>query len=209
MPRIKRELRAAVRSQRNSISTAERHRRDLAIRENLLIYLHSLPGLTPGDWVAAYMPMPGEPGGEEMASAILDAGYRLILPQVKEKTLEWTALDARTSSELHNSLERSDWGILEPTPGSGEKFSDSFITIADVGIIPALSIDRTGVRLGQGGGFYDRTLTLGYPRKGLCGVIDHHEFVDTLPTAWHDCVVNAIVTDNSIYFPNGQPHYPE
>lgn len=205
---LKRDLRDTVRARRKTVPAEERKRRDFAIRANLIEHLHATPGLERGDWVAAYVPMPGEPGGEGLASAILEAGYRLMLPRVDGKILEWTALDARNAAELEESLARSEWGILEPTIEAGEKFSRTFIERAEVGVVPALGIDRSGVRLGQGGGFYDRTLELGYPRAGLYGVIDQQEFVDDLPTVWHDCVVDAIVTENSVFFPNGRPGRP-
>ena len=58
-------------------------------------------------------------------------------------------------------------------------------------LLPALAADRRGVRLGQGGGFYDRTLPLVDASVPLVVVLDEGELVDALPAEQHDRRVTA------------------
>ena len=64
-------------------------------------------------------------------------------------------------------------------------------------IIPALAIDKEGFRLGQGGGFYDRTLA-----KTKCwsiALINENELLEeNLPIELHDQKVNAAATATRI-----------
>ena len=64
-----------------------------------------------------------------------------------------------------------------PGRGSGRTPSRA----ARLVLLPALAADRRGVRLGQGGGFYDRTLPLVGADVALVVVLDDGELVDTCP----------------------------
>ena len=64
-------------------------------------------------------------------------------------------------------------------------------------LLPALAADRRGVRLGQGGGFYDRTLPLVDADVPLVVVLDDGELVDELPAELHDRRVTAALLPES------------
>jgi 5-formyltetrahydrofolate cyclo-ligase len=69
------------------------------------------------------------------------------------------------------------------------------IRTAALVIAPALAVDRvTGVRLGRGGGFYDRALAHAAPGALLVAVVHDEELVDALPAEPHDRPVDAVVT---------------
>ena len=53
-------------------------------------------------------------------------------------------------------------------------------------LVPALAVDRAGVRLGRGAGFYDRTLPLADPAARLVAVVRDDELVDEVPAEAHD-----------------------
>ena len=61
-------------------------------------------------------------------------------------------------------------------------------------VLPALGVDRRGVRLGRGGGYYDRALQHVRPDAVLVAVVFDDEFVDELPDEPHDRRVTALVT---------------
>jgi 5-formyltetrahydrofolate cyclo-ligase len=59
-------------------------------------------------------------------------------------------------------------------------------------VVPALAVDRRGVRLGRGGGSYDRALTRA---AGLTvALLYDGETVEELPAEEHDVPVKAVVT---------------
>lgn len=142
-------LRAEVRDARKQVPAAERAQRDRAIQRHLVTALEQrFPGSRPV--VAAFCALPGEPGGTDLPEALRGAGYEVILPVVQHspRRLEWRTFTG-TADLVANSM-----GILEPT---GENLGE-LVDTADVAVLPALSLGADGTRLGQGSGFYDRTL---------------------------------------------------
>ena len=142
-------LRAEVRDTRKQVPAAERAQRDRAIQNHLVAALgQRFPDSRPV--VAAFCALPGEPGGADLPEALRNAGYEVILPVVQHnpRRLEWRTFTG-TADLVANSM-----GILEPT---GENLGE-LVDAADVAVLPALSLGSDGTRLGQGGGFYDRTL---------------------------------------------------
>jgi 5-formyltetrahydrofolate cyclo-ligase len=61
-------------------------------------------------------------------------------------------------------------------------------------VVPALAVDRRGVRLGRGGGYYDRALVHARADAVLVALVFDDELVDELPAEEHDRLVTAVVT---------------
>ena len=61
-------------------------------------------------------------------------------------------------------------------------------------LVPALAVDRRGVRLGRGAGFYDRSLTLARPDTPLIAVVRDDELLDRLPAEPHDVRMTHALT---------------
>ena len=68
------------------------------------------------------------------------------------------------------------------------------IATASGGLVPALAVDRDGVRLGRGAGFYDRSLPLADPTARLVAVVRDDELVDRLPAEPHDVRMTHALT---------------
>jgi 5-formyltetrahydrofolate cyclo-ligase len=85
------------------------------------------------------------------------------------------------------------WGIPRPP-------DEATLVEPDVLIIPLLSFDRKGYRLGYGGGFYDRTLQLLRTRKDIIaiGVGYAAQEVGHVPVGVHDEALNFIMTEREI-----------
>ena len=67
--------------------------------------------------------------------------------------------------------------------------------VPDVVIVPGLAFTPMGVRLGQGGGWYDRFLPDVRPDCTVIGVGFASQVVDELPEERHDVRVDLVVTD--------------
>ncbi len=65
---------------------------------------------------------------------------------------------------------------------------------ASVILVPALAVDRAGVRLGRGAGFYDRSLPLADAAARLIAVVRDDELVDRLPAEPHDVRMTHALT---------------
>ena len=136
--------------------------------------------------VAAYVSIGTEPGTGPLLDALTAMGRRVILPVVlPDLDLDWAVYDGP------ENLARARRGLLEPT---GERLGLDAVATADVVLTPGLAVDRTGMRLGQGGGCYDRTLGRVPVGTFTCTLLYDGEVLDEVPAAPHDRRVTAVVT---------------
>lgn len=90
-------------------------------------------------------------------------------------------------------LERSAFGIDEPSALLSRPVEDSEINSA-LCIVPALSYDRSGGRVGYGGGYYDRFLSVYNPETlGICYSLCISEKIESFG---HDIKIKNIITEN-------------
>ena len=88
-----------------------------------------------------------------------------------------------------DDLQKGAYGILEPIKSKCEKLIDLNEGLC---IIPALTFDEQGYRLGFGKGYYDRFLA-GFPGKSV--VICYSDFVMKVPAEPHDMMADEIITE--------------
>ena len=69
----------------------------------------------------------------------------------------------------------------------------------EVFIVPGLAFDRTGARIGMGGGFFDRLLALSSPKATLVGIAHDFQVLSSLPVEGHDVPVHAVVTPSAAW----------
>jgi len=92
-------------------------------------------------------------------------------------------------SYIPGRLTRHRFGMLEP-PASLPTFDPSEVEVI---LVPGVAFDRTGGRLGYGGGFYDRLLPLA--SQAVCIGVTFEELVlDAVPMEPWDCRVRWLVT---------------
>ena len=136
--------------------------------------------------VAAYVSIGTEPGTGPLLDALSAMGRRVILPVVlPDLDLDWAVYDGP------EHLARARRGLLEP---DGERLGPEAVATADVVLTPGLAVDRTGMRLGQGGGCYDRALGRVPVGTFTCTLLYDGELLDEVPAAPHDRRVTAVVT---------------
>lgn len=80
-------------------------------------------------------------------------------------------------------LRPAKYGLREP---AGPRLGSDAVGKAGLILIPALAVDRRGVRLGRGAGHYDRTLGAARPDALLVAVVRDDELVESLPEEPHD-----------------------
>jgi len=110
-----------------------------------------LAGRTDGGLVCAHLPVGVEPWSVSGVEALRAAGHDVVVPVVADRAgpLDWARFDGP------DALAAGPFGLWEPT---GRRLGPGAVQHARLVLLPALAADRHGVRLGQGGGFYDRTL---------------------------------------------------
>lgn len=144
----------------------------------------------PDDIVCAYLPVGAEPGSPQMVDRLRELCARVLLP-VTRSAAGGDPLALLWGVYVPGTLVSARFGLLEPAE---PWLPSSAVAEADVVLVPALAVDRRGVRLGRGGGFYDRTLPLCGPNAKLVAVIRDAEFVDELPHESHDVRMTHVLT---------------
>lgn len=140
--------------------------------------------------VAAYVSVGREPGTGLLLDALLEAGKRVVVPLLQpDNDLDWAAYTGP------GSLASARRGLLEPT---GPALGPEVVATADAVIVPGLAVDLTGLRLGRGGGSYDRALARVPVGTFTCVVLNDEEVLDTVPAAEHDRRVTAAVTERRL-----------
>ena len=152
--------------------------------------------------VCAYHPVGTEPGSTLMLDALVAAGCRVLLPVVAAPgaALDWAAHTG--GGGAGGGLAAGPYGLLEPV---GPRLGRIAVASADTVLVPALAVDRRGVRLGRGGGYYDRTLVLAARSARLVAVVRDCEVVPELPADPHDVPMTTALTPSSGFTPLGPP----
>lgn len=140
--------------------------------------------------VCAYVPVDTEPGSIEMLDVLLERSGRVLLP-VARTNADNAALPLSWGEYRPAALTRGRWGLLEPPE---PWLPASALAEARLVLVPALAVDRSGVRLGRGRGFYDRSLDARDPQARLIAVVRDTELVDALPAEPHDIPMTHALT---------------
>jgi 5-formyltetrahydrofolate cyclo-ligase len=172
-------LRAQLLARRRERPAGERAAAAAAVTAALL------RGLAGARTIAAYVPEETEPGHGRLPAAYTQLGARVLLPVVPGEghELRWAVDTGRLSA--------GRFGLQEPV---GPRLGPTAIGTADVVVVPALAVARDGVRLGRGGGYYDRALRYVRPGATLVAAVFDDELFDALPAEPHDHLVTAVVT---------------
>jgi 5-formyltetrahydrofolate cyclo-ligase len=131
----------------------------------------------PGQVVSAYMPMRDEIDVMPLLAAIHDTGRTLALPVIEAK---WAPLRFRCYAP-GDALVPAGFGTKEPS-------SDRPTCIPDIMLVPLAAFDSRGYRIGYGGGYYDRTLSLYRFERNVTaiGIAFDEQEVPEIPFEPHD-----------------------
>ena len=164
---------------------ARRERSQKFIPCNFNVILKA-PEIASASTIASYISYDFEPSTVEINEAFLRDGKTLVLPRINGDHLEWVNWNG-DSNQLSSRKK-----IVEPV---GEALKDlSQITAV---VVPALRIDQSGYRLGQGGGYYDRALPHLIAWK--IGLVYAGELnSDELPHEEHDTPLDAAASPSIV-----------
>lgn len=148
--------------------------------------------------VAAYASVGGEPDTLGLIRELHRRGHRVLLPHLAaRRTPTWGLYE--------DALIPGFLGIPEPpgpTLGSGALGGASFI------LTSALAVSADGVRLGTGGGWWDRALTHAHPDAVVATLVNDSEVLPHLPVEPWDVPVDLIITERRILPTGGRSEWP-
>ncbi|MBU4450358.1 MAG: 5-formyltetrahydrofolate cyclo-ligase, partial [Actinobacteria bacterium] len=116
---------------------------------------------------------------------------KIILPRVWHKNLELYFIE-----NYKHQLKKSNYGIMEPVP---ELCKPAEISDIDLAIVPGVCFDKNLNRLGYGGGFYDKLLTLLNNNVKKIALCFEMQMLPEIPVLSHDIKIDEIITESNIY----------
>jgi 5-formyltetrahydrofolate cyclo-ligase len=183
---MKAALRAEVLARRDAVAAEERTRRS----NTAATHVRALPEISAAARVSAFLGLGTEIETLPLLRSLHRLGHEILLPRVVAFGQPLRLHRWRPGEELI----RGRRGLLEPHPEAPELVPDAVVT-------PLVAFDRSGTRLGYGGGFYDRTfaamLARGHrpPRIGLAFSCQE---VDAVPRVDHDLALDLVVTEAGV-----------
>ena len=151
-------------------------------------HLASIDLLDENARTALYVPL----AGEVDIAALLAARWQRDLPVWLPRMREDGALDfvaVRDPSQLRTARH----GIRQPRA----ELAATPLPELEAVVLPGLAFDEVGVRLGRGGGYYDRSLASHPPgRPHRIGVAFAFQILEALPRAPHDLRVDTLITEH-------------
>jgi 5-formyltetrahydrofolate cyclo-ligase len=142
--------------------------------------------------ISAFLPMTGEVDLRPLFDRL--PGWRWVLPRVEDDR-SITFRDIAVPREIH------PFGMQQPA-ASGPVIP---IQEIDVLLVPGLAFDRSGGRLGNGAGHYDRILSAARGDAIGIGIAPAVRLVDSVPVEAHDVRVDWLATEEGVVSraPNG------
>jgi 5-formyltetrahydrofolate cyclo-ligase len=136
--------------------------------------------------------------------AALVGGKRIVVP--------YCTVDEQGANKLGlwwlqsmDELIVGKWKILEPPRERwGEPGKEIAPEELDLVIVPGVGFSRTGGRMGNGQGYYDRLLANVRPECPLIGLCYESQLFDDLIVGPHDVFMNKIVTEQAVYQGRGR-----
>jgi len=181
----KKSLRTELKNKRNQLSPEYCQEADERIRialKNTDIYKSSRI-------LFCYVSMEGETDTRRLISEALAEGKRVAVPRCQNHGI----MEACEIKSLWD-LEPGFFGILEPKKRCEQMDCDAL----ELCVIPCLSCSKIGVRLGYGGGYYDRFLP---KTRAMRIVLCREKMVcEHIPRESHDCFIDGLITEKQVNF---------
>ncbi|MBD0292675.1 MAG: 5-formyltetrahydrofolate cyclo-ligase [Jiangellaceae bacterium] len=181
-------LRRRVLENRSALNARDLAEAARGLRDVLL----ATPEVAAAGWVATYVSVGREPGTGPLIEALSDAGVEVLLPLLlPDGDVDWALYEGP------HALVSAARGLLEP---AGPPLGVGAVSSADAVLVPGLAVDRSGVRLGRGGGSFDRVLARVAGRAFCCVLLHDGEVLD-MPIARepHDVLVAAAATPSALH----------
>jgi 5-formyltetrahydrofolate cyclo-ligase len=178
----KRALRADLRERRQMLSDQAREAAEDGIRVQLDRLVDELGVRS----MSCFLSTTTEPGTRSFVSAAVARGVRVLLPVTRtDGLLDWAV--ATPDGDIAEGM----FGLPEPV---GELLGPIAVNDVDLLVIPAAAVDGSGMRLGWGRGFFDKTLGSMERCPPVYAVVYDTEVLDEVPSDIHDQPVTGIVT---------------
>lgn len=187
------ELRKKHRRLRSELSVEQLHNNAIALVDRVA----QVDEFVAGDHVAAYIAIKGEIDILPLIAHFSAKSY--YLPVLREQNMYFAPW------KPGSRLRKKKFGLLEPDCPEKNWLDPAEL---DVVLVPLVVFDQQCNRIGQGGGFYDRTFEflhsrVGVGRPALVGVAHESQREASLLVQPWDVPLDRVVTESSVYRNSG------
>ena len=195
----KAELRRAVIARRDALDLDLRAAKSAVICARLVELLGRLDAAAPHT-VAVYAAMGSEVDSAAFAAAAAKRGWRVAYPCMLSATDAAACGQRMCMRAVAAGDADAATFIAHPTRAFAATDIDSSrfpivpAEALDMIVAPLVAFDRTGTRLGYGGGCYDRYLPMLSPVCQIVGIAFDEQRVDHIPTDAHDLPLPHIIS---------------
>lgn len=154
--------------------------------------MFSLKEFEEAESVMFYLAKKDEVRTEDMIRKAFEIGKKVIVPSLR---LNKSQITPSLLLDYEGELEEGTFGILEPKAGCIRVFP---IEEIDIVLVPGAAFDKTGGRLGFGGGFYDEFLGRLSSETRRFGLAFELQIVEKLPLTDKDVPVEKIITEKRV-----------
>ena len=138
--------------------------------------------------ILCYFPLGSEPNIIPSIKYWLDKDFIISIPRIYNGDFQCLQIDNFSKSNFI----RSSFGTLEPNPHTSNTISKMNV---DLVLVPGLAFTSNGLRLGRGGGIYDKFLsTLSNEKSLTVGICYKNQIVDSIPIEKHDRSVDLVIS---------------
>jgi 5-formyltetrahydrofolate cyclo-ligase len=184
----KHAARAQARKARDGVGLDERS----AATHQLAAILLAVPELTAVGTVLAHAALPSEIDPAPAIWRLRERGVRIAYPRIEAPGV----LDLHyVDHEL--DLVPGPFGLAQPS----EHAPRTPHALVDAILVPGVAFDEQGLRLGYGGGYYDRLLPKCRPDCLRIGIAFDEQVLGHIPAEEHDECVDVIITPARIIWP--------
>ena len=180
----KQQLRRTMRALESGLSARYKEESSRAIAGHLL----AMPEYQEAGTVFCFVGTDREIDTRPILEDILAAGKRLCVPLCTGKGI----MELRQVTDLRQ-LVPGAYGILEPPADAPIVAVDE----VDFAVMPCLTCNRLGQRLGRGGGYYDRFLS--HYRGGTVLLCQEKLIREEIPLEPHDYPIPWVLTEVGLY----------
>ncbi|MCJ8519586.1 5-formyltetrahydrofolate cyclo-ligase [Pseudorhizobium tarimense] len=183
---LKAELRAGRLAARDAMSAVERIEKSLQLADHGLAAIE----LSPGTVVSGFLPIRSEVDLRPLMAGLRGRGARICVPVILDKE----RIEFR---ELLPDTKLIDCGFGTSAPGL-----EARVLYPDIMLVPLAAFDRSGHRIGYGGGYYDRAIARLHDQgrdPRLIGIAFDRQEVASVPAEPHDIRLQAVLTESGLH----------
>lgn len=187
------DIRKAMRAQRRNQSLASQEKGSQAVCEKL----RALPAYELSKRVATYLAAAGEVDLDPLIQDCWQQRKRVSVPVINP-----LSAGVMHFYDIHeeSALSQNKYGLAEPEVADISEVPPREIQLL---CVPLVAFDNTGQRLGMGGGYYDRLLSIWQqgqlPNLFPVGVAFEFQQVDELPSAAWDIPLPMVITPSKLW----------